>query len=85
MNRRLTYLLLAALLAYLVPALARAADVRREAAEILKTTGVQGGLVVHLNCGDGKLAAALGAHERLVVHGLAETAESVAGEILGKY
>jgi len=78
MNRRLTCLLLAASIAYLAPVLVRGADVRREAAEILKTTGVQGGLVVHLNCGDGTLAAAIGAHERLVVHGLAEKPESVA-------
>ena len=78
MNRRLTCMLLAALTAYLAPILARGADVRREAVEILKATGVQGGLVVHLNCEGGKLAAALGTYERLVVHGLAERPESVA-------
>ncbi|UCF15536.1 MAG: PQQ-binding-like beta-propeller repeat protein, partial [Phycisphaerales bacterium] len=55
-----------------------AADVQREAAEILKSTDTQGGLVVHLNCGDGKLTAALGLHERLVIHGIAETPESAA-------
>ena len=77
MNRRLTCLLLAALIVYLVPNWTNAADVRQEAAEILNVTGIQGGLVVHLNCGDGRLAAALGAHERLVVHGLAENPESV--------
>jgi len=71
-------MLLAALTAYLAPILARGADVRREAVEILKATGVQGGLVVHLNCEGGKLAAALGTYERLVVHGLAERPESVA-------
>ena len=78
MNRRLTCMLLVALIVYLAPVSSRGADVGREAAEILAATGVQGGLVVHLNCGDGKLAAALGGHERLVVHGLAETVESVA-------
>ena len=43
MNRRLTCLLLAALIIYLVPVRACAADARREAAEILRATGVQGG------------------------------------------
>jgi SAM-dependent methyltransferase len=45
--------------------------VRAESAkEILKATGVQGGLVVHLGCGDGKLTAALRANDRYLVHGL---------------
>lgn len=46
--------------------------------EILRATGTRGGLVVHLNCGDGKLTAALGAHERLVVYGLVKNLENVA-------
>ena len=33
------------------------------AGEIFTATGVKGGLVVHLNCGDGELTAALGACE----------------------
>jgi len=32
--------------------------------------GIQGGLVVHLGCGDGKLTAALRANDSFVVHGL---------------
>jgi outer membrane protein assembly factor BamB len=40
------------------------------AASILADSGVQGGLVVHIGCGDGKLAAALGDSERYLVHGL---------------
>ncbi len=48
------------------------------AAEILKTTGVQGGLVVHLGCGDGKLTAALRAGDRYLVHGLDADAANVA-------
>ncbi len=43
---------------------------RRLAREILRTCGVQGGLVVHLGCGDGRLTAALRADERHTVHGL---------------
>ena len=37
---------------------------------ILDTSGVQGGIVVHLGCGDGKLTAALRANESYTVHGL---------------
>ena len=37
---------------------------------ILSSTGVQGGLVVHLNCGDGELTAALRRGDAYLVHGL---------------
>ena len=40
------------------------------ASEILKATGVSGGLIVHLGCGDGELTAALRANDRYLVHGL---------------
>jgi len=40
------------------------------AGEILEATGVKGGLVVHLGCGDGRLTAALHANDRYLVHGL---------------
>lgn len=40
------------------------------ARDILKETGVAGGLVVHLGCGDGKLTAALHANDAYLVHGL---------------
>ncbi len=42
----------------------------QEARRILEATGVQGGLVVHIGCGDGTLTAALRAGDRYVVHGL---------------
>ncbi|MHC4741507.1 MAG: class I SAM-dependent methyltransferase, partial [Planctomycetota bacterium] len=42
-----------------------------QAEEILKATGVKGGLVVHLGCGDGRLTAALRAGDAYLVHGLA--------------
>jgi outer membrane protein assembly factor BamB len=48
-----------------------------EAKDILQATGVKGGLVVHVGCGDGKLTAALRANERYVVHGLDRDAEKV--------
>ena len=48
-----------------------------QAAKIFKATGVQGGLVVHIGCGDGKLTTALGAREGYLVHGLDENAQAV--------
>lgn len=48
-----------------------------EAAEILKATGVQGGLVIHINCGDGKLTAALGVRDGYLVNGLEKNAQAV--------
>ncbi len=42
----------------------------QEARHILNTTGVKGGLVVHIGCEDGKLTAALCANDSYLVHGL---------------
>ena len=42
----------------------------QSAQDILKASGVTGGLVVHLGCGDGKMAAAFGAGESFLVQGL---------------
>jgi len=47
------------------------------ARQILETTGVSGGLIVHLGCGDGKLTAALRTNDRYLVHGLDAKAENV--------
>ncbi|MHC4504785.1 MAG: outer membrane protein assembly factor BamB family protein, partial [Planctomycetota bacterium] len=44
---------------------------------ILDATGVKGGLVVHLGCGDGRLTASLRANDSYLVHGLAATADDV--------
>ncbi|HUU89866.1 MAG TPA: methyltransferase domain-containing protein, partial [Phycisphaerae bacterium] len=49
-----------------------------EAGKILDATGVKGGLIVHLGCGDGKLTAALRAGDRYLVHGLDAAGENVA-------
>jgi len=46
--------------------------------EILDAAGVEGGLVVHLSCGDGKLTAALRGDGRFLVHGLDASAAKVA-------
>ena len=48
----------------------QAGDYQLEAEEILNATGVKGGLVVHIGCGDGKLTTALRKHDRFLVHGL---------------
>ncbi len=50
---------------------AETSSVEARARGILEATGIQGGLVVHLGCGDGKLTAALGAKPGFLVHGLA--------------
>jgi len=53
---------------------AGAADARR----VLDATGVKGGLVVHLGCGEGRLTAALRAGDSYVVHGLDADASNIA-------
>ena len=45
--------------------------------EILDSTGVGGGLVVHLGCGDGRLTAELAADDGYLVHGLDADAEDI--------
>jgi len=44
-------------------------DVTAQARLILDRTGIQGGIVVHLGCGNGKMTAAL-ARDNITVHGL---------------
>ena len=60
----------------LIPAGRVAADASAE--KILRDTKVQGGLVVHIGCGDGKLTAALRATDSYTVHGLDADADNVA-------
>lgn len=43
----------------------------------MSESGVQGGLIVHVNCGDGKLTAALRVTDRFIVHGLDADAKNV--------
>jgi len=49
-----------------------------EAERILEASGVSGGLIVHLGCGDGRLTAALGRSGRFVVQGLDDDDDAVA-------
>ncbi len=67
MNR---YTMAAITLLLITPCVARAESAQQAAGEILQLSEVQGGLIVHLGCGDGKLTAALRADERYVVQGL---------------
>ena len=48
-----------------------------QAAEILNATGLQGGLIIHINCGDGKLTAALGKRKGCLVTGLDKNPQAV--------
>ncbi|KPK36715.1 MAG: hypothetical protein AMJ65_15860, partial [Phycisphaerae bacterium SG8_4] len=58
--------------------LALAAPVFAESGrEIVNTSGVKGGLVVHLGCGDGRLTAELRIGESYLVHGLDGDAKNV--------
>lgn len=43
---------------------------QRQAERILHTTGLKGGLIVHIGCTDGKLTAALRANDSYIVQGL---------------
>ena len=82
-SSRLHCLLAGLLLAFVcaaVPA-AQSADrhgsARSRARTVLQRSGVRGGLVVHLGCGDGSLTAALRASDRFLVQGLAREREDV--------
>ncbi|MCA9270621.1 MAG: class I SAM-dependent methyltransferase, partial [Planctomycetales bacterium] len=66
------------------------ADAPTDAAAIFEATGVQGGVVVHVGCGDGQLTAALRASDSYQVQGLDRSADNVEAargyvQSLGKY
>ncbi len=62
-----------------VIAAAACADVSDDARRIVESAGVKGGLVVHVNCGDGNLTAALRVGDAYLVQGLDTDLEAVAG------
>ena len=75
-------ILLAALAVALAAATAGPAALAADAADatarqILTATGVQGGLIVHIGCGDGRLTAALRASDAYLVQGLDTDAAQV--------
>jgi len=55
-----------------------AAGAGESAQQILAATGIKGGLIVHVGCGDGRLTAALRANDSYLVHGLDADAAKVA-------
>ena len=61
----------------LIPAAAGDA-VQQRARQILEASGIKGGLIVHLDCGDGGFTAALRVNDRFLVHGLDTNAANVA-------
>ena len=82
------FLLLVSIAVSVAPA--RQRDNSREAIRILDSTDVKGGLIVHIECGDGKLTAALRANDSYVVHGLDSDPGNIAEarrhiKALGKY
>jgi len=66
MNRPVVPFLVVVVSHIALPALAWAETGR----EIIDASGVQGGLVIHVHCGDGRLTADLATSQRYVVHGL---------------
>jgi len=77
---KVSAVLIAALFSRTGTPFATAEDPSPQAAarQILDATGVQGGLIVHVGCGDGKLTAALRTNDSFMVHGLALSADDLA-------
>ena len=73
MKRILGIILIGLAVASFANPAARAAGAK----DILDATGVKGGLVVHLGCGDGKLTAAMRTNKSFIVHGLDTDAANV--------
>ncbi len=63
-------LTLACLLCTIASAAQQPAACEKEARRILDAAGIEGGLIVHVGCGDGRLTAALSANDGCLVHGL---------------
>ena len=84
----ITFLLMVSIAISVAPAEQK--NHRREAIQILDSTNLKGGLIVHIGCGDGKLTAALQANDSYVVHGLDSDPGNIATarrhiKALGKY
>ncbi len=91
---RLPRAVLLALTLVLLPHLSNANEPLPTAIEkaraVLATTGVKGGLIVHLGCGDARLTAALQANDVYLVHGLDADPRNVSSarryvQSLGRY
>ncbi len=62
--------ILVIVLLLLLPRIAKSDSAEDLAKGILEQSGVQGGLIVHVDCGQGQLTAALGVDDRFTVQGL---------------
>ncbi|MHC4251483.1 MAG: class I SAM-dependent methyltransferase, partial [Planctomycetota bacterium] len=76
MTRRMSVLCWAALCA---PACLQSQARAETAPELVRRSGVKGGLVVHVGCGDAAFTAGLRANERYVVQGLESDPARLAG------
>ncbi len=70
LRMRAPWLILVLFFVLMVCSVQGATSQRNEARRILGRAGVNGGLIVHIGCGDGELTAALCANNRFMVHGL---------------
>jgi hypothetical protein len=52
-------------------------EAQERAADIVESSGIQGGFIVHLGCCDGTLTGALRVNDRCMVHGLDRDADQV--------
>jgi len=68
--QKLLMMLLLVVLIFTGAVQAQMSNATAMAKEIIDTTGVKGGVVVHLGCGNGKLTAALRINDSFTVHGL---------------
>jgi len=64
-----------------IPCILSAANAQQtaqdQAEQILTATGIKGGLVVHIECGNGHLTAALCTNDSFLIHGLDADADSI--------
>ena len=72
-----TFACLLAIFSVLPQATAQQTAQVRQAKQILDATGIKGGLIVHIGCGDGKLTAALRANDSYIVHGLDHSTKNI--------
>jgi len=75
--RLLTHLSIYFLTASLMASAACAGQIEQQAKKILDATGIQGGFIVHIGCGEGRLTAALRANDSFMVHGLDKAVKNV--------
>jgi outer membrane protein assembly factor BamB len=73
MNKRKTALMLI----LLILAALNIGAARPSAHELLRASGISGGIALHIGCNDGRLSAALHSSDRLLVHGLDTEAQDV--------